>query len=142
MAAVPKLDLKTALGHDDSQDRDLKVREVASNELSWGTPLPTPSASQRPPAGISSRSNHDKTAPAKPKQQPYYYLDTTDRSEMDLSAYIPNYPTANDDSEVMAKFFLDFADLVLADCYEKIEAQTAENNRIKDIVREQMKEDW
>ena len=140
MASVPRLDLKTALGHDESQDRDLKVREVASTELSWGTPLPTPfPGSARPQNSTRSAQNE---APAPPKKQPYYYLDTTDRSEMDLSAYIPNYPTANDGSEEMAKFFLDFADLVLADCYEKIEAQTAENKRIKEIVKEQMKEDW
>merc|ERR1712227_334840 len=56
---------------------------------------------------------------------------------------MPPDPLKEKDTNVedMARFVLEFKDLITAECFEKIDAENQERERVKSIVHEQMMED-
>jgi len=146
---VPKLDLIGHLRLDEEQPNSHAVKNVETDEeISWGTPLTTARTQRGTPkqliSSLRERTPKIETSEKNLNQkEKYFYLNESARPLHDLTSRMPPDPLKEKDTNVedMARFVLEFKDLITAECFEKIDAENQERERVKSIVHEQMMED-
>ena len=151
---VPRLNLAESLGLHTERDAGHRVKQVDPGEdISWGTPPPTTQrnatrqntpkpvvqavAEPATPQPTPNVATQPKLITTKPK---YSYLDSGNRPDHELTGRMPPDPLRQkiDEAQQMGAFFEEFKDFMLADQFDRIEAERKEETKRRGEVVEQM----